>query len=159
MQTLTAIVEIPRGSRSKYEIDKKTGRLFLDRIVSTAFGYPTNYGFIENTLALDGDPIDALILVQNQLFPGVALHIRPVGVLHMTDDGGEDDKVLCVALKDPYCDHINDLDDVPKHVLNQIEHFFQHYKDLEEGKWVKLGTWNGKDKAIEIITEGLSRFN
>ena len=131
MGAYDAVIEIPRGSRIKYEVDHGTGRVFLDRILYTAFGYPTNYGFFENTLGEDGDPLDVLVLLDFDLTPGVLAKVRPVGVLKMSDEAGGDDKVVAVLAKDPRWAHIQDVNDIPEYTRNEIEHFFEHYKDLE----------------------------
>jgi inorganic pyrophosphatase len=153
-----AIIEIPRGSRNKYEVDHESGRVFLDRVLFTPFVYPVDYGFFENTLGGDGDPLDALVLLEFPVFPGVGVKVRPVGVLPMEDDGGIDEKVLCVPYKDPRWAHIQDINDVPEQTRNELEHFFAHYKDLEPGKWVKVGSWQGKDVAEKLIKEAQERY-
>jgi inorganic pyrophosphatase len=158
MGAYDATVEIPRGSRNKYEIDHVTGRVFLDRYLFTGMEYPTDYGFFENTLGLDGDPVDVLILLEWPTFPGVGVKVRPIGQLNMEDDGGIDTKVLAVPYKDPRWAHIQDLSDVSKFQRDEIEHFFQHYKDLEPGKWAKLGGWEGVEAAEKTVQEGLERF-
>jgi len=135
------VIEIPRGSRNKYEVDHETGKVLLDRVLFTPFVYPVDYGFFEHTLGGDGDPLDALVLLEYPVFPGVGMEVRPVGMLLMEDDGGLDEKVLCVLDGDPRWDHIQDIDDVPAQTKNEIQHFFEHYKDLEPGKWVKLQGW------------------
>ncbi len=158
MAAYDAIIEIPKGSRNKYEIDHETGRVFLDRVLFTGFVYPTDYGFFENTLGLDGDPVDVLVLLEYPLFPGVGVKVRPVGQLNMEDDGGIDTKVIAVPEKDPRWAHIQDITDVPEALRNEIEHFFLHYKDLEPGKWAKLGGWDGQAEAEKTILEGIERF-
>lgn len=152
------VIEIPRGSRNKYEVDHETGRVHLDRVLYTPFVYPTDYGYFEKTLGGDGDPLDALVLLEFPVYPGVVIKARPVGVLPMEDDGGIDEKVLCVPAGDNRWDHIQDIDDVPTQTKNEIEHFFTHYKDLEPGKWVKVGKWAGKDEAQRLIDEAIERF-
>jgi len=153
-----AVIEIPKGSRNKYEIDHETGRVYLDRVLFTTFVYPTDYGFFENTLGLDGDPVDVLVLLDYPLFPGVGLKVRPVAVFNMTDDGGSDAKVIAVLEKDPRWSHIQDIDDIPDFTKKEIEHFFEHYKDLEPGKWVKTEGWQGRAEAIQIVEDGIARF-
>lgn len=153
-----AVIEIPKGSRNKYEVDHETGRVFLDRVLYTSFVYPTDYGYFENTLGLDGDPVDVLVLLDYPLFPGVGVNVRPVAVFNMTDDGGSDAKVIAVQTKDPRWAHIQDIDDIPEYTKKEIEHFFEHYKDLEPGKWVKLEGWQGRAEAEQIIEEGIVRF-
>jgi inorganic pyrophosphatase len=153
-----AVIEIPKGSRNKYEIDHKTNRVYLDRVLFTTFVYPTDYGFFENTLGLDGDPVDVLVLLDYPLFPGVGLTVRPVAVFNMTDDGGSDAKVIAVLDKDPRWSHIQDIDDIPEFTKKEIEHFFEHYKDLEPGKWVKTEGWQGRAEAVQIVDDGIARF-
>ena len=152
------VIEIPRGSRNKYEVDHETGRVYLDRVLFTPFVYPTDYGFFENTLGGDGDPLDALVLLEYPLFPGVGVKVRPVAMLVMEDDGGVDEKVLCVQDKDPRWQHIQDLKDVPKQTLDEIEHFFTRYKDLEPGKWVKIQGWEDKAATQKVIDNAYANF-
>jgi inorganic pyrophosphatase len=152
------VIEIPKGSRNKYEVDHETGRVYLDRVLFTGFVYPTDYGFFENTLGGDGDPLDALVLLEYPLFPGVGVKVRPVGMLVMEDDGGVDEKVLCVPVKDPRWKHIQDLADVSEHIKNEIEHFFTHYKDLEPGKWVKIDGWRDKAATQKVIDAAFANY-
>jgi inorganic pyrophosphatase len=152
------VIEIPRGSRNKYEVDHETGRVYLDRVLFTPFVYPTDYGFFENTLGGDGDPLDALVLLEHPLFPGVGVKVRPVAMLVMEDDGGVDEKVLCVQDKDPRWQHIQDLKDVPQQTLDEIEHFFTRYKDLEPGKWVKIQGWQDKAATQKVIDNAYANF-
>lgn len=152
------VIEIPRGSRNKYEVDHETGRVYLDRVLFTPFVYPTDYGFFENTLGGDGDPLDALVLLEYPLFPGVGVKVRPVAMLVMEDDGGVDEKVLCVQDKDPRWQHIQDLKDVPKQTLDEIEHFFTRYKDLEPGKWVKIQGWEDKAATQKVIDSAYANY-
>jgi inorganic pyrophosphatase len=130
----------------------------LDRVLYTPFVYPTDYGYFEKTLGGDGDPLDALVLLEFPVYPGVVIKARPVGVLPMEDDGGIDEKVLCVPAGDNRWDHIQDIDDVPTQTKNEIEHFFTHYKDLEPGKWVKVGKWAGKAEAEKIIAAAQANY-
>jgi inorganic pyrophosphatase len=153
-----AVIEIPKGSRNKYEIDHETGRVYLDRVLFTSVVYPTDYGFFENTLGLDGDPVDVLVLLDYPLLPGVGLNVRPVAVFNMTDDGGSDAKVIAVLEKDKRWEHIQDIDDIPEFTKKEIEHFFEHYKDLEPGKWVKTEGWQGRAEAEKIVEEGIARL-
>ncbi|WP_375386758.1 inorganic diphosphatase [uncultured Microbacterium sp.] len=153
-----AVIEIPRGSRVKYEVDHGTGRVYLDRVLFTPMGYPADYGFFDNTLGEDGDPLDVLVLLDVQLFPGVLVNVRPVGVLKMSDEAGGDDKLVAVLTKDPRWSHIQDLADIPEYTKNEIEHFFEHYKDLEPGKWVKVDAWGDKAEADRILAESIVRF-
>ena len=158
MAAYDAIIEIPKGSRNKYEVDHKTGRVYLDRVLFTGFVYPTDYGFFENTLGLDGDPVDVLVLLDYPLFPGVGVSVRPVAVFNMTDDGGSDAKVIAVPATDPRWTHIQDLNDIPEYTRKEIEHFFEHYKDLEPNKWVKVDAWGDKAEAERILDEAIVRF-
>ena len=158
MAEYPAVIEIPRGSRNKYEVDHETGRVFLDRVLYTNFVYPADYGFFENTLGGDGDPLDALVLLEYPLFPGVGVKVRPVAMLVMEDDGGVDEKVLCVQDKDPRWQHIQDLKDVPKQTLDEIEHFFTRYKDLEPGKWVKIQGWQDKAATQQVIDAASANY-
>jgi len=153
-----AIIEIPAGSRNKYEVDHETGRVFLDRYLYTTFVYPTDYGYFVDTLGLDGDPVDALVLLHEPVFPGVGVKVRPVGLLEMEDDGGVDAKVIAVPAKDPRWDHVQDVSDIPEMKRQEIQHFFEHYKDLEPGKWVKIGAWGDAAAAEKVVQEGIERF-
>jgi inorganic pyrophosphatase len=152
------VIECPKGSRNKYEIDHETGRIMLDRVLFTPMEYPTDYGFFDKTLADDGDPLDVLVIGEYPLFPGVGMNVRVVGVFKMTDDGGGDAKILAVAAKDPRWDHIQDLDDVPIYKRKEIEHFFEHYKDLEPGKWVKTEGWGDKAEAEAIVAASYAAY-
>ncbi|OBK20977.1 inorganic pyrophosphatase [Mycobacterium asiaticum] len=151
-------IEIPKGQRNKYEVDHETGRVRLDRYLYTPMAYPTDYGFIEDTLGEDGDPLDALVLLPQPLFPGVLVEVRPVGMFRMVDEAGGDDKVLCVPAGDNRWDHIQDIDDVPQHELEAIKHFFVHYKDLEPGKFVKAADWVGRAEAEAEVERSVQRF-
>ena len=143
-------IEIPKGQRNKYEIDHKTGRLRLDRYLYTPMGYPADYGYIEGTLAEDGDPLDALVLVGEPTFPGCWILARPVAVFHMSDEKGPDEKVILVPLKDPQWSAVRDIGDVPPNLLNEIEHFFTVYKDLEPGETSVRG-YGDRSEALDII--------
>ncbi|AYM40607.1 MULTISPECIES: inorganic diphosphatase [Mycobacteroides] len=151
-------IEIPKGQRNKYEVDHVTGRVRLDRYLYTPMAYPTDYGFIENTLGEDGDPLDALLLLPEPVFPGVIVEARPVGMFKMVDDGGGDDKVLCVPAGDPRWDHIQDIGDVSSFDLDAIKHFFVHYKDLEPGKFVEAADWVGRAEAEAEVTASFERL-
>jgi inorganic pyrophosphatase len=152
------VIEIPKGSRNKYEVDHETGRVKLDRYLYTAFGYPADYGFFENTLGEDGDPLDALVLLPESVFPGAIVEARPVAMFKMTDEAGGDDKLLCVPAGDPRWEHIQDLADVPSFELDAIKHFFVHYKDLEPGKFVKAADWVGREEAEAELQRSVERF-
>ncbi|VXC46973.1 inorganic diphosphatase [Pseudoclavibacter sp. 8L] len=158
MGSYDVVIEIPRGSHNKYEVDHETGRVFLDRVLFTPFVYPVDYGYFEHTLADDGDPLDALVLLEYPLFPGVGLKVRPVGVLNMADEAGGDDKILCVPAKDPRWAKIQDLDDVDDSTKDQLKHFFEHYKDLEPGKWVKVEAWGDAAAAEAIIERSIAQY-
>ncbi|BDZ45197.1 inorganic diphosphatase [Naasia aerilata] len=158
MADYDVVIEIPKGSRNKYEVDHETGRVYLDRVLFTNFVYPVDYGFFENTLGGDGDPLDALVLLEYPLFPGVGVKVRPVAVLKMSDEAGMDEKILAVPYKDPRWSHIQDLDDVPQQIRNELEHFFAHYKDLEPGKWVKVEGWDGREVAEQLVVEAIARL-
>jgi inorganic pyrophosphatase len=128
---LIVTVEIPRGSRNKYEMNHETGDIFLDRMLFTSMQYPADYGFIGGTLGGDGDPLDALVFVGEPTFPGCRIRVRPIGLFRMIDEKGDDEKILCVPLRDPVWSHVDDLAGLPLTLLNEIEHFFAVYKDLE----------------------------
>ncbi|WBL19727.1 MULTISPECIES: inorganic diphosphatase [Citricoccus] len=151
-------IEIPAGSRVKYEFDHETGRLRLDRVLFTPMQYPTHYGFFEDTLGEDGDPLDAMVYLPGfDLVPGVIVEARPIGVFNMTDDGGGDAKLLCVPA-DKRFDHIQELSDVEEWLLQEIEHFFTRYKDLEPGKWVKAEGWADRAAAEAELAASIERF-
>lgn len=151
-------IEVPQGSRNKYEIDHETGRLRLDRRLFTSMQYPTDYGYIEHTLGEDGDPLDAMLLITESVVPGAVVEARPVGVFKMVDEAGGDDKILSVIAGDPRWDHIQDVSDVNKFLLDEIKHFFETYKVLEPGKSVEEGShWAGREDAEKIIADALQR--
>jgi inorganic pyrophosphatase len=154
---ITMVVEIPRGSRNKYEIDHTTGEIFLDRTLFTATRYPADYGFIPETLADDGDPLDAMALVSEATFPGCRIRIRPVGVFLMEDQGAADHKILGVPWKDPLWSDVANLEDVPAHLLRELEHFFAVYKDLEDAKTAVVG-WRPLDEALAVIDRAQRSF-
>jgi inorganic pyrophosphatase len=151
-------IEIPRGQRNKYEIDHDSGRLRLDRYLYTPMAYPADYGFIEDTLGEDSDPLDAMVLLPQPVFPGVLVLARPVAMFRMVDEAGGDDKVLCVPAGDPRWDHVQDLNDVPQLELDGIKHFFMHYKDLEPGKFVETADWVGRAEAEAEVERSRARF-
>jgi|SRR5699024_6819931 inorganic pyrophosphatase len=155
---LLATIEIPRGSRNKYEVDHETGRVKLDRYLYTSMQYPADYGFIEHTLGNDGDPLDVLVLLPEPLFPGVLIDIRPIGMFKMEDEAGGDDKVLAVPAGDPRWDDVQGIADVNKFTLDSIEHFFSRYKDLEPGKYVNGSSWADRDVAEAEISASIERF-
>jgi inorganic pyrophosphatase len=151
-------IEIPKGQRNKYEMDHHTGRIRLDRRLFTSTSYPADYGFVENTLGEDGDPLDALVLLDEPTFPGCLIRCRAIGMYRMTDEAGGDDKVLCVPSSDPRMEHIRDVHHVAEFDRLEIQHFFEVYKDLEPGKSVEGATWVGRTEAEEEILESRRRF-
>ena len=159
---INVIIEIPKDAEPvKYEVDKETGAIFVDRVLSTPMRYPCNYGYVPHTLCGDGDPADVLVLMPLALIPGSVIRVRPVGVLRMVDEAGGDEKILAVPIDKvfPGYAHIQHIDDVPKHWLERIGHFFEHYKDLEKGKWVKLDGWGGVEEAKKILVYAMERHN
>ncbi|HTH95745.1 MAG TPA: inorganic diphosphatase [Rhodocyclaceae bacterium] len=155
------IIEIPmRSDPVKYEVDKETGAVFVDRFMTTAMNYPCNYGYIPQTLSGDGDPVDVLVLSNYALPPGVVIRCRALGILNMTDEAGQDGKLIAVPHeKISPCDKgIQSLDDLPEIELQRIAHFFEHYKDLEKGKFVKVEGWGDKAAAHKEITDGVERY-
>lgn len=155
---MNVIIEVPMGSEPiKYELDKDSGAIFVDRFLHTAMTYPCNYGFIPHTLSEDGDPVDVLVVGRRPLMPGCVVGARPVGVLLMEDDKGMDEKILAVPAKrlHPFWDDVEEYTDLPHILLDQIKHFFEHYKDLEKGKWVRVIGWADRAKAIELIHAGI----
>jgi inorganic pyrophosphatase len=153
---LTVVVEIPKGSRNKYELDHDSGVIYLDRMLFTSMQYPADYGFIDGTLGGDGDPLDALVFVGEPTFPGCRIRVRPIGMFRMTDEKGEDEKVLCVPLRDPTWSHVIGLDGIPKPLLDEIEHFFQVYKDLE-GHEVQTDGFEDLAAAKRVVDEAFAR--
>lgn len=152
------VIEIPGGSRNKYEVDHETGRLRLDRMLFTATRYPRDYGFIENTLGLDGDPLDALVLIEEPTFPGVLIRCRAIGMFRMRDEAGGDDKIMCVPASDPRKSHLRDIHDMPEFDRLEIQHFFETYKDLEPGKSVEGATWEDRAAAELEIKDSFARY-
>ena len=155
------IIEIPMNADPiKYEVDKETGALFVDRFMGTAMHYPCNYGYIPHTLSSDGDPVDVLVITPFPRVVGVVVRCRPIGVLKMSDEAGGDEKLLAVPLDKilPRYKHWQRPEDINPERLAQIQHFFEHYKDLEAGKWVKIEGWGGPDEAADAIKAGVARF-
>ena len=150
-------IEIPKGQRNKYEVDHESGRIRLDRMLFTATRYPADYGFIENTLGEDGDPLDALVLLEEPTFPGCQVRCRAIGMFHMRDEAGGDDKVLCLPSNDPRLSHMTDLSDIPEFYRLEIQHFFETYKDLEPGKSVEGAHWAGREEAEQCVREAMQR--
>ena len=157
-EEVTAVIEIPFGTRNKYELDKETGLMKLDRVLYSSMHYPGDYGFIPRTLAEDGDPCDIVVLVNEQTFPGCLIDVRPLGVLRMLDRGEPDDKILAVPLHDPYHQEWFDIADIPQHELKEVEHFFERYKDLE-GKRVQIVGWEKSLVAMQTIIDGIKRYD
>ena len=151
-------IEIPQGSRNKYEVDHATGRIRLDRMLFTATRYPADYGYIEETLGEDGDPLDALVLLDEPTFPGCLVRCRAIGMFRMRDEAGGDDKVICLPADDPRVDHMQDLEDVGEFYRLEIQHFFETYKDLEPGKSVEGAHWVGREAAEQEIRDSVQRL-
>jgi inorganic pyrophosphatase len=157
---INVFVEIPQGGLPvKYELDKTSGVLFVNRFLHTTMFYPGNYGFIPHTLAADGDPLDVLIVSQAPVVPGAVVRCRPVGVLMMEDEAGPDEKIIAVPVDqlNPYFSGVRTYEDLPAILRDQIAHFFRHYKDLEQGKWVRVTRWDGPDTAGEMIRAAIER--
>jgi len=159
-EDVNVIIEVPVGGHPiKYEMDKASGALFVDRFLYTPMTYPGNYGFVPHTLSDDGDPIDVLVCNTRPLIPGSVLNVRPIGVLVMEDDGGQDEKII--AVPSPHLtrryEKVFNYTDLPEITLEQIKHFFEHYKDLEPGKWVKIGGWKDAAEARRLIVEAIER--
>ncbi len=156
--SLNVIIECPVGGEPvKYEFDKKSGALFVDRILHTPMRYPCNYGFVPHTLSPDGDPLDALVVARSPFIPGCVVRVRPIAVLMLEDEAGGDEKLLCVPVDAtfPYYEAVDEKEHLPAIVMQQIEHFFKHYKDLEEKKWVRVGKWGDAADARRIILEAI----
>lgn len=157
---INVIIEVPgNGEPVKYEMDKDSGAIFVDRILFTPMFYPCNYGFMPHTLSDDGDPVDVLVVGRHKLAPGSVIRCRPVGVLQMEDDGGQDEKIVAVPHEkiDAQYSHVKSYTDLPENLTAQIQHFFEHYKDLEPGKWVKVAGWGDENRAMELIQEAIDR--
>jgi inorganic pyrophosphatase len=152
------VVEIPKGTRNKYEADHETGEIWLDRMLFTSTRYPEDYGYVPGTLADDGDPLDALVLLEEPTFPGCHVKARPVGVFLMRDEHGDDAKLLCVTASDPRQAEVRDLSDLPAHELDEIAHFFAIYKSLEPGKRTELGGWRDRKVAEAILEDARRRY-
>ena len=158
MQEINVLVEIPKSSMIKYEIDKDTGELRVDRFIYTAMGYPFNYGYLPNTLAKDGDPVDVMVISTYPVQAGVILPSRVIGMLEMEDEAGIDNKIIAVPTKkvDPFCAHIQELSDLNEATKKMIKHFFENYKDIEPGKWTKVKHFLGKEEALREIEQSRS---
>lgn len=158
---INVVIEIPAHSDPvKYELDKETGAMFVDRFMNTAMHYPCNYGYVPHTLSNDGDPVDVLVLTNYPLIPGSVIKCRPVGVLKMTDESGDDAKILAVPIDRVSRQYrsVQDFRDLPEVILDQISHFFEHYKDLDEGKWVRIAGWGGPDEAKAEILASIKMY-
>lgn len=154
---ILVVIEIPANSSVKYEVEKESGAVFVDRFLFTAMYFPFNYGFVPKTLAEDGDPVDVLVLGNQPVHPGSVIRSRPIGMLIMEDEAGKDEKVIAVPVSkiDPSFEGIDDVMDLPEITRKKIKHFFEHYKDLEPGKWVKLKDWLGKTDAEEYLSKSI----
>jgi inorganic pyrophosphatase len=150
---LLVTVEIPKGSRNKYELDERLGVLILDRFLSSSTVYPVDYGYLVGHRGRDGDPLDAMVCVSEPTFPGCVIPVKPIALFKMRDEKGEDDKIVCVPLKDPGWNHAETLDDVPQPLQREITHFFSIYKELE-GKAVEVDGWRSREEALEVIEDG-----
>lgn len=155
---INVVIEIPQGSQVKYEVDKDSGAIVVDRFLFTPMAYPAAYGFIPNTLAADGDPADALVLTPAAVVPGAVIRARPIGMLKMEDESGQDEKIICVPHDKihPQFTDVQSIHDLPKITLRTIEHFFERYKDLEPNKWVKVSGWADKEEAGKAILAALA---
>jgi inorganic pyrophosphatase len=154
---VTVMIEIPKGSRNKYEYNKEKKYIKFDRMLFSSVHYPSDYGFIIDTLARDGDPLDALVLVWESTFPGCIIEAKPVGLFKMVDEKGPDEKILCVPINDPFWNYINSLADVPPHLLKEVENFFKIYKELEKKKTGVKG-WGNLKAALQVIEDAKVRF-
>lgn len=160
-QTVKVMIEIPQRSRVKYELDEKSNELVVDRLMPTAMSYPVNYGLVKETLGEDGDAVDALVFISEAVVPGSVIKCKLIGLLEMEDEEGIDHKLVCVPAStkiDPLCGAWNSLDDIPASRKNEIRHFFEHYKDLEPEKWVKLKEWQSVAAAQKVLAAGLKRY-
>ena len=155
--TFDVLIEIPKGSRNKYEYDFELKKIRYDRMIFSSMMYPADYGFVPETLALDGDPLDVLVLVTEPTFPGCVIEVKPIGVFHMADEKGPDEKIICVPVSDPIGNKVDDLSGLNPHLIKEIEHFFRVYKDLEEKK-VDVGDWGNAKEAKEIVEQCIERF-
>ena len=155
--TYDALIEIPKGSRNKYEYDFELKKIRFDRMLFSSMMYPGDYGFFPETLALDGDPLDVLVLGHEPTIPLCVVEVKPIGVFHMTDEKGPDEKIVCVPVSDPIWNSKKDLEDINQHRIHEITHFFEVYKDLEKKK-VNIGRWGNAKEAYEIIAECIKRY-
>ena len=157
-ETFDVLIEIPKGSRNKYEYDFELNKIRFDRMLFSSMMYPADYGFVPETLALDDDPLDVLVLGHEPTFPMCVVEVRPIGVFHMTDEKGPDEKIICVPVSDPIWNKKNDLSDLNPHRIKEIEHFFKVYKDLEKKK-VDVGGWGNAEEATKIYHESVKRYH
>jgi inorganic pyrophosphatase len=157
-KSIDVTIEIPRGTRNKYEYDHDLHVIRLNRHLTSSMGYPAEYGFFPDTLGGDGDPLDVLVLTEFPTFPGCVIKVRVVGACFMVDEHGDDAKLIAVPAYDPQWKDANDITDIPKRILDEIRHFFSVYKDLDEGKWVKMGNYEGRDAALKELAECQERF-
>jgi inorganic pyrophosphatase len=155
--TLVCVVEIPKGSRNKYEYDEQLGGIKFDRLLMSAATYPADYGFLRGTLGQDGDPLDALVCLYEPTFPGCLIPVRPIGLLRMTDENGQDDKVVCVPISDPRWNVYEHLDDLPQQLRDEIFHFFSVYKDLDPNRHAEPTGWSDREAALQAIVEARER--
>ena len=153
-----SFIEIAKGGKVKYELDKETGLIIFDRLLSTSMIYPANYGFIPRTLGGDGDPLDVLVVTTEPLNSGVLVEAKPIGVINMIDDGEADEKIIAVATADPFLKNVDCLDDLPQHTYNEMRHFFEHYKDLQNKK-TEITSIQGKEMALKIIRESMINYD
>lgn len=158
---MNAIIEVPENGYVKYEIDKSTGLLRVDRILHTPLAYPANYGYFPGTLGDDGDPLDCVVVCNAPLRPGVLIEVHPIGALLMKDQAGGDEKIICVPRDriDPYYENVSYIDELPKILRSKIKYFFQHYKDLEPNSWSEVGEWVDRESADKIIMDAIERYN
>jgi inorganic pyrophosphatase len=156
-ERVNALIEIPQGSRTKYEIDKETGLLIMDRVIHSSFHYPVNYGFIPQTLGLDGDPLDILVLCSQTIQPLCLVEATVIGNMQMIDSGEEDDKIIAVATNDPSVNHIRNINELPKHFFNELKHYFEEYKVLEN-KEVRIDNFQTKEEAYGIIKDAIELY-
>lgn len=157
-KSVNAVIEVPRGCNNKYELDKETGAIFLDRVLHSPFFYPADYGFIPQTLCDDGDPLDVLVLIKEPSFPGVVIPCRPIGYMVMKDEKGGDEKVIAVAEGDPEYANIHDVSDLPENTTRAIGHFFAEYKRNEKGKFAEIGAWHGREDAEQLILDSIKNY-
>ena len=155
--SFTAVIEIPKGSKNKYELDKTTGLLRLDRVLYTSTHYPANYGFIPRTFAEDDDPLDVLVICAESITPMTLVQVYPIGIIRMLDGGRNDDKIIAIPFSDPNYNNIKQMDDLPRHILEEMRHFFKVYKQLEN-KETDIRTLYGRDEALHIIREAINAY-